>query len=349
MFKPNTVFIVGAGASAELGMPFGNEFKVGLSERIQIRFDDWGRTQESGDPVIMQALETIAEQRRNFNVTNELLNAAWDISNALPNVSSIDSYVEMHKGNKDITFISKLGIIRTILDAERSSELYFEPHNKKGASLRSFSNTWLAKFVQLLTNRVEKSGIESIFENISIICFNYDRCIEQYLALALEHIYLIKEQEAQDLVKKLKIYHPYGTVGGLPWSKGNQFDITFGKEINAHQLLKLTAEIKTYSEQTDEKETLNAIKEEVRNAKTLVFLGMAYHKQNLDLLKPNENTNIRKIYGTSVGISESNQDIYKRELHTFLDNAWRQVPQTYLKSLKCSEFLDEFSGSLSER
>lgn len=294
----------------------------------------------------MQAFQETSEKRCDLN---DLLNAAWDISNALPNVSSIDSYVEMHKGNKNITLISKLGIIRTILAAEKSSKLHFDLHRKDSFSLRPLTNTWLAKFVQLLTNRVEKASIESIFENISIICFNYDRCIEQYLSQALEHIYLISDKEAQRLVKKLKIYHPYGSVGGFPWSTGNQFDITFGKEINADKLLEQTKEIKTYSEQTDEKDTLNSIKEEVRNANTLVFLGMAYHRQNLDLLMPEGKTKVRKIYGTSMGISDSNKEIYKMELRSFLSDVGQRDGNIFLEHLKCSAFLDEFNGSLTAR
>lgn len=41
MFKDGTVFIVGAGASAELDMPFGDKFKTDLSKRIQIEFDNF--------------------------------------------------------------------------------------------------------------------------------------------------------------------------------------------------------------------------------------------------------------------------------------------------------------------
>lgn len=347
MFKPGTVFIVGAGASAELNMPFGVDFKSALSEKITFRFTDHSSNAlGSGDQLILQVFETLGFKRGNLNI-NDFLEQAWDISNALPMVHSIDSYIEIHNDNKKIDLISKLGIVRTILEAERNSKLYYLPHNKNEFSLRPLTGTWLAKFVQLLTSRVAKNDVESIFDNIAIICFNYDRCIEQFLALALEYTYSIEEKTARDIVKKLRIYHPYGTVGDLPWQEKNQFDITFGKEITADQLLEQTNKIKTYSEQTAEQETLNAIRQEIRTANTLIFLGMAYHKQNLDLLMPEAETKVRKIYGTSFGISESNKEIHKTELRPFLDSTGKAVDHVYLNDLKCSNFLDEYSKSIT--
>ncbi len=164
----------------------------------------------------------------------------------------------------------------------------------------------------------------------------------------MEVTYSISEDEARNIVKELKIYHPYGTVGDLPWQDGNHFDITFGKEIDGVQLLKQTKKIKTYSEQTEEQETLNEIRAEIQNANTLVFLGMAYHKQNLDLLMPEGETNIRRVYGTSMGISDSGTAILKKELRQFLDKVGKEMEHTYLKHLTCSAFFDEFHRSISK-
>lgn len=348
MFKPGTVFVVGAGASAELGMPFGDDFKTAISKKITFQFTDHlSNGLQSGDPLILQIFNDLGWNRGNIDI-RDYLEQAWSISNALPMVSSIDSYIEMHHDNKKIELISKLSIVRTILEAERSSKLYYLPHNKNEFSLIPLTNTWLAKFVRLLTSRVPKSDIESIFDNISIICFNYDRCIEQFLALALEYAYLIKENEAREIVKKLRIYHPYGTVGDLPWQEKNQFEITFGKEINAQQLYEQTKKIKTYSEQTEEQETLNEIKNEVQNAQTLIFLGMAYHEQNLNLLMPDGKANTRRVFGTSLGISESNREIHKSELRRFLGDVGREMNHVYLQNLECSKFLDEYSKSIAQ-
>lgn len=58
--------------------------------------------------------------------------------------------------------------------------------------------------------------LEDIFRNISFIFFNYDRCIEFYLWIALQDYFNITSQEAAKLVQtKLKIIHPYGSLGPI--------------------------------------------------------------------------------------------------------------------------------------
>jgi len=54
--------------------------------------------------------------------------------------------------------------------------------------------------------------LASMFDNISIICFNYDRCIEHYLYSALVAHYGITKPAAAKIMGKLRIHHPYGVI-----------------------------------------------------------------------------------------------------------------------------------------
>ena len=75
---------------------------------------------------------------------------------------------------------------------------------------------------------------------------------------------------------------------------------------------------------------------------------MAYHKQNLDLLKPEGETKVRSIYGTSKGISDSDTNIVSGDLRQFLDIVGKDINDIRLKSLTCSEFFDEFRRTIAQ-
>src|SRR4051812_25728006 len=71
-------------------------------------------------------------------------------------------------------------------------------------------DTWYHRFIQVLHTGVAKHDIESIFDNVAIITFNYDRCIEHFIPEALQAIYHIPAGDAYHLAAKLTIIHPHG-------------------------------------------------------------------------------------------------------------------------------------------
>ena len=84
------VFIFGAGASKEAGLPTGVELKKQISSMLDIRFDH--RDQKSGDYVITQALRDLVktEDGRRGDI-NPYLHQAWHIRDALPLAISISN------------------------------------------------------------------------------------------------------------------------------------------------------------------------------------------------------------------------------------------------------------------
>ena len=42
-------------------------------------------------------------------------------------------------------------------------------------------DTWLVKFMYMLGRGVPKENVREIFDNVSFIVFNYDRCVEFFL------------------------------------------------------------------------------------------------------------------------------------------------------------------------
>ena len=58
-----------------------------------------------------------------------------------------------------------------------------ESHQLRGKS--PVDDTWYSAFAQILFQDVPHSQVNGVFDGISIVCFNYDRCIEHYLTCEL--------------------------------------------------------------------------------------------------------------------------------------------------------------------
>lgn len=312
MFRSKTTFIVGAGASCEAQLPSGERLKELIGTAIDIRFGDFGR-EHTGDPRIVHALrQKVADTTRDIN---PYLQKAWQIRDIVSHAAlSIDNYLDAHQGDEELELCGKLSIAKCIIDSEHRSLLRRTERHRENFSLPGLKDTWYVQFLKLLTENVRLTDIDNIFDNIAFVVFNYDRCIEQFLAQAIQEYYNIDRQRSINLVKRIPIYHPYGTVGTLPWLEvRDEPQAAFGDNENI-DLLSIAGNIKTFSEQMDDEEALNALRTHVAEAETLVFLGFAFHRQNLELIKPPEPAFTKRIFATVMGVSESDQDHIKRDL-----------------------------------
>ena len=244
----NTVYVVGAGASKEARLPSGYELKSKIAELLDIRFDDWGRQLEHGDHKIVNAIRLFVQPPNGGSGDiNPYLHEAWHIRDALPLAISIDNFIDAHRENEKIALCAKLAIARSILQAEKDSILYFEKQRTdSNIDFNRLEKTWYLPFFQLVTENLGKNDLKDRFQALTLIVFNYDRCIEHFLYHALQNYYRVSESEAAELVNHIKIYHPYGSVGELPWNN-NGSPMNFGDESNATKLLQIVKKIKTFT------------------------------------------------------------------------------------------------------
>ena len=195
---------------------------------------------------------------------------------------------------------------------------------------------------------VWSSGLDSIV----LIIFNYDRCIEHYLYHSIQNYYQISAEDVAKLLQSLEVYHPYGTVGSLPWLNSDRA-IAFGDLPSVRQLLELASKIKTFTEGTDELSSdVKAIRAHMKTANKLVFLGFAFHRLNLELLLPeSESMKLGKpptgriVYATAYGISPSNTSLIAGKLES--RETLREKNIHIRNDLKCSGLIGEYSGSLT--
>ena len=344
----NTVFVVGAGASKEARLQTGLELKRHIAQLLDIRYDDFGHTLEYGDHLIASALfEHVRQPDGRRGNINPYLHEAWHIRDALPQAISIDHFIDAHRDNDKIALCGKLAIVRSILEDERNSLIYCEPSRGSNFDPRVLEKTWYIPFFQLLTENCGKTDIKERFKSITLIIFNYDRCVEHFIYHALQNYYGLSAEEVIELVKNIDIYHPYGVVGTLPWVDQNGA-MEFGAEPRSTQLLELSNKIKTFTEGTDPGSSeILEIREHMRIANRVIFLGFAFHKLNMPLITPEQvastiNSDIR-CFATTLEISSSDKEVIEAQIRgLYLGEI---IVNT--ANLTCSAFFKEYWRSLS--
>ena len=344
----NTVFIIGAGASKEAKLRTGLELKGHIAQLLDIRYGDFGDKQEHGDYLIASALfEHVRQLDGRRGDINPYLHEAWRIRDALPQAISIDHFIDAHRDNDKIALCGKLAIVRSILEDERKSLLYYEPSRDSNFNFRVLEKTWYIPFFQLLTENCGKNDIEERFKSITLIIFNYDRCVEHFIYNALQNYYGLPEGEVIELVKNINIYHPYGVVGTLPWVDQNGA-MEFGAEPRPVQLLELSQKIKTFTEGTDPGSSeILEIRKHMNIANRVVFLGFAFHKLNMLLIAPQQvdgtsNSTI-KCFATTNGISNSDKEVIEEQIKELYSGPI----EVQMANLTCADFFTEYWRSLS--
>lgn len=290
--KPRTVFVIGAGASVEAGLPLGSKLKDEIRALYSpANFDVMKRGTYA--PFVFDALaETSGYPER-------VEKAAKRLFTAMPTAISIDNLIDQLK-DKHVTLCGKVAIVDRILNAERSSRmrgkemvegrarLMDEGPRERMTIVNQLVDTWYIPFFQRLTENCAVSDLRSLFKTVSLIIFNYDRCIEHFLYCALQTHYGIGGKKAAELVACFDILHPYGVVGALPWEKrGHDATVEYGGEPKSGvHLLGLAKGIKTFTEASSIDEgMLDAIRAAMSSGGRFIFLGFGFHELNMKLLE----------------------------------------------------------------
>ncbi len=354
-----TVFVIGAGASAEANLPTSD----GLKNKIATSFDQG----YAGYYIIYDALRNHVHKniltQENINL---YLNEVWHIKEAMPLAISIDNYLDAHRDNDKIALCGKLAIVRSILEAEKGSFLSFKTGANSNINFKLLQKTknkeeaWFLSFFKLLTENCASNELKERFESITLIIFNYDRCIEHFLYYALQTYYPElspdKNTEARDkiaeLVKSINIYHPYGDVGSLPWINQDETTMGFGEEPNGEQLLRLSNRIKTFTEGTDsESSEIVEIRKHMGSANRVVFLGFAFHPQNMELIAPGHvdetvKGNIHH-FATTFGFSHNDEKVIEEQIKGLYHKTSSGRIIINMENLECAKFFKAYGKSLS--
>jgi hypothetical protein len=327
----STVIVLGAGASSTVGFPTGPELVDNIARIYQ-------------DTEFLQILKRILWNNRRIikeNYPNLMPNGLLDqiendpttfiksptpqLSdwiNLLPSADTIDDFIA---SRPEYSIFAKLGIL--VVLSEKEDDNYWRPNG-----FGKINRNWYTKVWNILSYQCKTAkDLFKRINNLSIITFNYDRSLDHYLYRQIVDRYRHTINELDiDILKAIKIFHIYGSIGDLPSDNSNLYSpyspIDFNKKPDIHSpfyindgeitnyfprefgefskfdryVLQQSLKIKTYNEEFIAELRTKYI-DIIQSASYLYFFGFAFHPQNMDILFPKyevKNNTLQMILGT---------------------------------------------------
>jgi hypothetical protein len=337
VLKQRTLFVIGAGASKELDFPTGVELLSHISQKLKFELDGFNNVQ--GDQRFWSAVKKLCSER-NANI-NDYFAATGEMRSGLNLAQSIDNYVHTHSDKPIFLDLAKLAIALFILAAEGSVTKNVPQKPLKSTS--SKPDYWLSVFCRHHFAGYKSFSLDSLFDNVAFISFNYDRCIEHNLRTNVANYFGLDDNRAIEICNKVKIYYPYGSLGHLDRSSGTN-SVQFGADLNAESLIVASKNIRTFTEGIDNPDLTGGLREVIDWSKHIVFLGFGFIDLNMSLLgSVNQAGMPKKTFGTAFGMSEPNL----RELQQIIPQLFCAPNAEPLRSdLKAHQFLDDYARHL---
>lgn len=341
MFQGKTTIVVGAGGSEEVGLPLGGALTANIAGILRFKQNEWGDV-SIGDAAIETALRRFARDEGLGNNINPYLQACRAITAGMREAQSIDEFMHTRNDDLRISLCGKLGIVHSILHAEKRSGLFYKQQNISDTiNFEQVQQTWFAQFKKFVFGDCSVNDVAERFKQITLVVFNYDRCLEHYLMHSLENYYTIDQKDAVEILGSLEIIHPYGVVGPLPWQDIRN-NVGYG-HTDIHNILPvLTTGIRTFTEQAEDSDLQDKIRLAMQEANLILFLGFAYHQQNLDLLTPGDKSKCTaKVIGTAKGISDSDIQVVRHSIAGRFSNGQEKAVELR-NDLKCYDLFDQY-------
>ncbi len=144
---------------------------------------------------------------------------------------------------------------------------------------------------------------------LSIITFNYDRSIEQYLFDCILHTFRCKAEEAHETLSSIQIVHVYGQLAKL----GSGVDERPYSTNITPEIVRLAADgIRVIDERDDQDPCFDRAETLLRQAERISFLGFSYDTTNVARIRVSRVIGDfgfkGTVSGTTVGLSQHETD-----------------------------------------
>ncbi len=291
MIEKPTVFILGAGAS----VPYGYLTGKGLREDICNNFEQRIVNLVNSDP------QYSSYSVEPFSKDAIKLTETFFDSHTL----SIDLFLAR---NPKFAEIGKQAIVTSILESERKSSF-----GEKMQDIFKSQDWYSYLFDKMTAEMSDPESYDKFYRNeVTFITFNYDRSLEHFLYESLRNSFSeAPTDKIQNQFNKIKIFHVYGVVDKLLWRDGS----TKYREIPSLTTINvLSRNIKIVHERSIPGDDIKAMKDIIKEAKRIYFLGFGYARENLEILGLPAVLGGQQIFGTAFTFTNNEISEIKRRL-----------------------------------
>jgi hypothetical protein len=276
----STVLVLGAGASAPYGFPSGHALLLNVLNDLPSSLSKLAKGR--ADVVRDILMERQIEERLVYEFLQRLSKSGQP---------SVDLFLER---NPEYVDIGRLATVLSLMPCEKETDL-------TDINILSTENgkRWYWHLFQQLDARAGEfpSG------DVSIITFNYDRSLEQYLFVALKNSYNLTDSECLRKLSSLPVLHVHGSFGSLPWRRPrDQAAMPYGEELDPQLCWKVADEIKIPSDASRSSPVFEEARDRISTARRVYFLGFGCHDDNLRRL------GVREIWETRREIWKHKED-----------------------------------------
>jgi len=294
MIEKPTVLVLGAGASQPYGFPTSSELRDEILDNLT--------------PPIESHL---SDQIKRFHIDPYLIQ---DFYHAIldSDLSSVDAVLEHIP---ELSSVGKFVIWFLLKKCER---------NRK---LNPQENNWY----RYLFDRLQDTSPEKFKQNkLSIITFNYDRSIEQYLFKTINTLFRRKldDEKIKEMYSCIPIIHVHGKLG--PIHLQEESDLKYELKQSVLDTLPLKRiqnaidQIKIIPEEHDNSPEFDEAFDKMKNADKIFFLGFGYYKRNLERLRV-EKLSTKMMWGTGYKLAKTRIIDIKRDWKIIIKSSSEKV------------------------
>jgi hypothetical protein len=278
-----TVLVLGAGASSPYGYPSGGELKQKVINLL------------GNSNLVQSTLIALGNHASDLDMFRQALSRSGR--------GSVDAFLEYRP---ELIELGKQCIAVALLQCEDEDALFRTDQN------------WYDRLFQAM------SAEFSVFaENkVSVVTFNYDRSLEQYLYHTLTNAYGESSLSVRDTIRDVKIVHVHGQLGPLPWqdSAGRPYAPTQTPD----HVLSAAKGIRIISEAAELQEGFGPARELLYKAERVIFLGFGFNRVNFDRLAVDAPRRPREYFASAYGMTdiEVNTIIKMFHPHQLVTGPW---------------------------
>ena len=241
--KKKTVFVLGAGSSADYGYPIGKDLREKIIDlksdgnlfEAFVSTDDFDELSMGVDPDLSRGhIERFSNDNPFFNLADRFMRSGK---------SSIDEFLLT---NDDLMPIGKFSIAQLLLKNEVENNLM-----RFGWS-------------QLLWSRLTKGKRASgeVNHDFGFVTFNYDTSLEYIISQNIRSTFRAEgERAVTSFFEEIPVFHVHGKIKTFPWegSGGGNYSKNGFQQFENKEIIRMSRGIRLFHE-TDEDEVLEGLK-----------------------------------------------------------------------------------------